>query len=170
MKKNLVLIGLSGCGKTSLAPLLSRALGLSVVEMDDEIVRCAGHSISEIFAQQGEAAFREMETACARRCAQMEGVIISTGGGVVLRPENMKALSATGLVVFIDRSPDDIVGEDLSDRPLVAKDRQKIYELYRQRIELYRRYSEITVQNQGSLSQVAQRLLCKIEEARKCGS
>lgn len=167
MKKNIVLIGLSGCGKTSLAPLLSRALEMPVVEMDEEIVREAGQSIREIFAEQGEPAFREMETACARRCAGMEGVIISTGGGVVLREENMQALSATGLVVFIDRPPRDIVGEDLSDRPLVAKDQQKIYRLYDERIELYRRYGEITVENRGKLADVAAQLIGRIEEARR---
>lgn len=163
-KRNIVLIGLSGCGKSTFAPLLAGALQMDCVDMDAEIVKEAGMPISEIFASQGEKAFRDMETETARRCAAMDGVIISTGGGVILRPENMEALSKTGLVVFLDRSPDDIVGEDLSDRPLVAADQQKIYRLYEQRIGLYRQYGEITVQNRGGIADVAQTLITRITE------
>lgn len=167
-KDNIVLIGLSGCGKTTLAPFLSKALGMPVVEMDDEIVKEAGKPISAIFAEDGEKAFRDMETACAKRCAGLQGAVISTGGGVVLREENMAALSETGLVVFIDRAPEAIVGEDLSDRPLVAENRQKIFDLYAQRIGLYRRYAEITAENHGAVSETAEALLKKIKEVWGC--
>ena len=164
MKRNIVLIGLSGCGKSTFAPILAEALHMDCIDMDAEIVKEAGVPISEIFASKGEKAFRDMESEVARRCAAMDGVIISTGGGVILRPENMEALSETGLVVFLDRSPDDIVGEDLSDRPLVAADQQKIYRLYGERIDLYRRYGEITVQNKGNINTVADALIARITE------
>lgn len=164
MKRNIVLIGLSGCGKSTFAPILAEALHMDCIDMDAEIVKEAGVPISEIFASKGEKAFRDMESEVARHCAAMDGVIISTGGGVILRPENMEALSETGLVVFLDRSPNDIVGEDLSDRPLVAADQQKIYRLYAERIDLYRRYGEITVQNKGSISAVADALIARITE------
>lgn len=164
MKRNIVLIGLSGCGKSTFAPILAEALHMDCIDMDAEIVKEAGVPISEIFASKGEKAFRDMESEVARRCAAMDGVIISTGGGVILRPENMEALSETGLVVFLDRSPDDIVGEDLSDRPLVAADQQKIYRLYAERIDLYRRYGEITVQNKGNINTVADALIARITE------
>lgn len=165
MKRNIVLIGLSGCGKTTLAPLLSKALEMPFVEMDEEIVKTAKKSIAGIFAEGGEDGFRELEAAVARRCAAMEGVIISTGGGVILRRENMRALSATGLVVFIDRDPKDILGEDLSDRPLVAADKQKIFRLYDERIGLYRKYGQISVKNAGDITDVAETLIQKIQEA-----
>lgn len=164
MKRNIVLIGLSGCGKSTFAPILAEALHMDCIDMDAEIVKEAGVPISEIFASKGEKAFRDMESEVAKRCAAMDGVIISTGGGVILRPENMEALSETGLVVFLDRSPDDIVGEDLSDRPLVAADQQKIYRLYAERIDLYRRYGEITVQNKGNINAVADALIARITE------
>ena len=165
-KRNIVLIGLSGCGKTTLAPVLSEALGMPAVEMDDEIVKEAGKPISAIFAEDGEKAFRDMETACAKRCAGMDGVIISTGGGVVLREENMAALSQKGLVVFLDRAPMAIAGEDLADRPLLAQNRRNIFSLYEQRIGLYRRYAEVTVENNGPISETTKVLLQKIKEAR----
>ena len=66
-----------------------------------------------------------METECARECGKLTGTVISTGGGVILREENMQALKRNGLVIFMDRKPEEILGEDLSDRPLVADDRQK---------------------------------------------
>lgn len=166
--KNIVLIGLSGCGKTTMAPLIAQALGMKTVDMDEEIVQMAGCSISQIFARQGEQAFRDLETDCARRCGAMTGTVISTGGGVVLREENMKALSRQGLVVFLDRSPQEIAGEDLSDRPLVAEDISRLYTLYGQRLPLYRRWAAVTVVNAGPVSQVAEQLIHQIREALSC--
>ena len=166
--KNIVLIGLSGCGKTTMAPLIAEALGMDVVDMDEEIVRTAGCSIAEIFASQGEQVFRDMETDCARRCGALTGTVISTGGGVVLREENMNALSQNGLVVFLDRSPREIAGEDLSDRPLVAEDVSRLYTLYEQRLPLYRRWAAVTVVNSGPVIQVAEQLIHQITEALSC--
>ena len=165
MTRNIVLIGLSGCGKSTLAPIIAEKLGFSLVDTDAEIVKKAGMSISRIFSEKGETAFREMETAEAYRCAALSGTVISTGGGMVLKEENMRALSETGLVVFLDRSPEDIIGGDLSDRPLLAADRQKIFRLYDERIDLYRKYSELTVRNSGDITTVADTLIAKIAEA-----
>ena len=165
MTRNIVLIGLSGCGKSTLAPIIAEKLGFSLVDTDAEIVKKAGMSISRIFSEKGETAFREMETAEAYRCAALSGTVIATGGGMVLKEENMRALSETGLVVFLDRSPEDIIGGDLSDRPLLAADRQKIFRLYDERIDLYRKYSELTVQNSGDITTVADTLIAKIAEA-----
>ncbi|HIT93996.1 MAG TPA: AAA family ATPase, partial [Candidatus Faecivivens stercoripullorum] len=100
--KNIVLIGLSGSGKTAFSKRLSERYGLPVVDMDSEIVKKAGKSINDIFAEQGEEAFRQMETECARECGKLTGTIISTGGGVVLREANMLALKRNGLVIFLD--------------------------------------------------------------------
>jgi len=164
MKRNIVLIGLSGCGKSTFAPILAERLGLVPVDTDAEIVKKTGMPISRIFSEKGEAAFRELEAAEARRCAELSGAVISTGGGMILREENIRVLSETGLIVFLDRSPADIVGEDLSDRPLVAADRQKIFRLYEERIDLYRKYGRLTVENKGSITAVADMLVAGITE------
>ena len=83
--KNIVLIGLSGSGKSTFGKRLAARYQMPLVDMDAEIVKKTGRSISNIFATDGEEAFRDMETECARECGRLSGVIISTGGGVVLR-------------------------------------------------------------------------------------
>lgn len=93
----------------------------------------------------GEAAFRREETAAARRAAAMEGTVISTGGGIILRPENMEILSATGTVYFLDRDPRDIANTELDGRPLLSGGRDRVFLLYDQRINLYRKYARYTV-------------------------
>ena len=145
--KNIVLIGLSGSGKSTFGKRLAARYQMPLVDMDAEIVKKAGRSISDIFATDGEKTFRDMETACAKECGKLSGVIISTGGGVVLREENMAALKENGLVLFMDRAPQEILGEDLSARPLVADDQQKIYRLREQRYDLYCKYADAVVQN-----------------------
>ena len=164
MKRNIVLIGFSGCGKSTFAPVLAEKLGLTSVDTDICIANRAGMSVGDIFSAKGEPFFRQMETEEAFRCAGLSGAVISTGGGMVLREENMKALSETGLVVFLDRSPSDIVGENLSDRPLLASDQQKIFRLYGERIGLYRKYADITVRNSGPVEQVAEELFHRVTE------
>jgi shikimate kinase len=145
--KNIVLIGLSGSGKTTFGKRLSDRYRMPLVDTDAEIVKKTGRTISDIFAADGETAFRDMETEMARECGRLSGTIISTGGGIVLREENMQALKQNGLVLFLDRKPQDIIGEDLSDRPLVADDQQKIYRLREQRYDLYCKYADAVVQN-----------------------
>lgn len=173
LTKNIVLIGLSGSGKTAFSKRLSERYGLPLVDMDSEIVKKAGKSINEIFAEQGEEAFRRMETECACECGKLTGTVISTGGGVILREENMQALKRNGLVIFMDRKPEEILGEDLSDRPLVADDRQKIYRLREQRYPLYVRYADAIVHNckakedtEAALVAALEKLLVKIESAK----
>ena len=89
MKKNIVLIGMPGCGKSAVGRCLSQLLEMPLVDTDELVEQEAGRTIPEIFAQEGEGAFRDRETAAARAAAAMEGVIVATGGGMVLRPENM---------------------------------------------------------------------------------
>ena len=136
-KTNVVLIGMPGSGKS--------CVGAALVETDAMVVEKTGRSIPDIFAQDGEAAFRREETAAARRAAAMEGTVISTGGGIILRPENMEILSATGTVYFLDRDPRDIANTELDGRPLLSGGRDRVFLLYDQRINLYRKYARYTV-------------------------
>ena len=146
LTKNIVLIGLSGSGKTAFSKRLAARYGLTLIDMDSEIVKKTGRSIAEIFASDGEKAFRDMETECAEECAGLSGAVISTGGGVVLREENMKALGKNAWVIFLDRKPEEIIGEDLSDRPLVAGNQEKIFHL-QERLPLYEKYADAVVHN-----------------------
>lgn len=152
---NIVLIGMPGSGKSTVGRRLAALLGRPFVETDALVEEREGVSIPILFAERGEDAFRAAETAAVRAAAAMDGAVISTGGGTVLRPENMEALSSGGAVLFLDRPPEDIAGLDHTGRPLMAGGRTRVFELYTQRIALYRKYARYTVENSGSAEETA---------------
>ena len=158
MKRNIVLIGMPGCGKTRVGEVLSRRLKMPLVDTDHLVETRTERSIPDIFARDGEAAFRDLETDAARRAAAMTGVVIATGGGMVLREENMRLLSATGVVFFRDRPLADIAREDHSGRPLIGSDRDRLRRLYTERIELYRKYAQYTISHTDTPEEAAERI------------
>ena len=161
--KNIVLIGMPGSGKSTLGRYLAEIMNRDFIDADPEIEKDAGKTIPELFAVS-EDYFREQETKTTRRLAQLQDKVLAMGGGVVLRQENIDCLKEKGLIIFLDRSPGDIVGDiDTETRPLLAAGRQRIYDLYAQRQALYRAASDVTVQNKGSLKDV---LLQLAEAAR----
>ncbi len=156
---NIVLIGMPGSGKTSVGKSLARMLKMHFVDTDEKLVSDTGRSIADIFAKDGEAAFRAMEASCVNDCAQMQNTVISTGGGVVLREENMKALAQNGRIVWLNRPIADIAAMNLNDRPLVGEDTKRVYALFAAREPLYRKYAALTVNNKGSVYTVAAKLI-----------
>ena len=162
---NLVLIGMPGSGKSTVGKILSRMLCMPLVDTDALVEQTAGKTIPALFAQEGEAAFRDRETAAARQAAALDNTVIATGGGIVLRPENMEALAATGLVFFRDRDLEDILGEDHMGRPLVGRDPEKLRILYTQRIELYRKYAQYVISNTKTAEEAAARIAALYREA-----
>lgn len=143
---NVVLIGMPSAGKTSVGRLLSEKLGKTFIDMDAEIVRESGKSIPEIFAACGEAGFRELETEAAKRCGRARGAVIATGGGTVLRAENMRALKQNGTVVYIRRALSELSGKG---RPL-SKDYETLCRMYEVRRPLYEGYAELCAENRGA--------------------
>ncbi len=169
--KNLVLIGLSGCGKSTFGRRLAKRLRLPLLDTDVMIEKKTGRSIPDIFAADGESGFRDIESACAREAAAVQGAVISTGGGMILREENMKELSKNGLVVFIDRHPSRILrSTTLKDRPLVQDDRDKLFRLYAARLALYRRHADVTVPNHGGPRTLKRRILQVLRHYRRSNS
>ena len=162
---NLVLIGMPGSGKSTVGKILSRMLCMPLVDTDALVEQTAGKTIPELFAQEGEAAFRDRETAAVRQAAALDNTVIATGGGIVLRPENMEALAATGLVFFRDRDLEDILGEDHMGRPLVGRDPEKLRIIYTQRIELYRKYAQYIISNTKTAEEAAARIAALYREA-----
>lgn len=133
-KQNIVLIGMPGCGKTTAGKALAQALGADFIDTDQEIVEQDGRTIPQIFQQEGEQGFRDLETAAIARVAARQHAVIATGGGAVLRKENMHLLRQNGRIYFIDRSLDML--ETTPDRPLSCN-RQDLERRYRERYDIY---------------------------------
>lgn len=142
---NIVLIGMPGSGKSTVGAMLAEYTGRSLIETDALIEAREGLSIPALFAGRGEHGFRDAEHAAICEAAMAEHAVIATGGGVVLRPENMAVLSANGVVFFLDRPPEEIAKEDHGGRPLLAGTKDRVFELYTQRIALYRACARYTV-------------------------
>ena len=134
-KENIVLTGMPGSGKTAVSAILGKRTGRDVIDTDRMITEKAGMEITEIFSRYGEKHFRDLETEVIREAAARAGVIISTGGGAVLREENVDALRRNGRLVWLDRKPEDLIPTD--DRPL-ADSREKMAAMYTAREPIYR--------------------------------
>ena len=133
-KENIVLIGMPGCGKTTVGKELAKALNAEFIDTDQEIIRQDGCEISRIFAEEGEAGFRDLETAAIRRVAARQHAVIATGGGAILRKENIRLLQQNGRIYFIDRPLEDL--QATSDRPL-SHNRQDLARRYQERYDIY---------------------------------
>lgn len=134
-KENIVLTGMPGSGKSTAGKVLANALGKPFFDTDDAIVQAEGRSIRDIFASEGEEGFRAIESRVIRDMAkQVSGCVIATGGGAVLKDENVRALKRTGRIYFLDRSPDAILPTE--DRPL-ASTVEAIRQRYAERYDRY---------------------------------
>ena len=147
-KQNIVLIGMPSCGKSTIGRKLAQTLGMDFVDMDAEIVKTAGTDIPSIFASVGEDGFRNIETQVCLETAKLNHTVISCGGGVVKKPVNMKALALNGFVVYIDRDTHRL--QTGGDRPL-SSDMDALYRMKEERDPLYRKYSQVAVDNNGDI-------------------
>lgn len=139
--KNIVLTGFMGAGKSVVGRKLAERLGLGVVDTDDVIEEESGMEISEIFSRFGETRFRELESEAVQKVASLENSVIVTGGGVVLKAENITTLKKNGSIVYLRASPEAIYNrvKDETHRPLlqVADPPGRIRELLEQRTPFY---------------------------------
>lgn len=157
--KNIVLIGMPGCGKTSLGMLLAQMLGRKLTDIDLYIEEQAGCTISDIF-QEGEEVFRNLETEAVLALEEEKALIIATGGGVVKRASNMESLKKNGIIVYIDRSIKDIAADiDIGKRPLLGNRSDRLMQLYSERHELYKKYSDFIVKNEGEIGETAKKII-----------
>lgn len=141
MEKNVVLVGYMGTGKSSVGKYLAQRLNRQFIELDEEIVKKAGKSIPEIFAQDGEPVFRQIEAQVVAEWSQGENLVISTGGGAVINPKNVENLRKKGILIGLTARPEVILVRVEKDhnRPLLAvEDRLgKIKEMLEQRAPFY---------------------------------
>ena len=166
---NLFLIGFMGAGKSSVSAGLGRMLGREVVEMDERIAAQEGMSIPELFAQKGEPYFRACETALLKSFSQGAPRIVSCGGGVPLREENVAAMRESGTVVLLTASPEVILErvKDSDERPLLQghKDVPYIAALMEQRRPRYEAAADITVDTSRlNIEEVCRQVLRQVSE------
>ncbi len=155
--RNIVLIGMPGCGKTTVGGILAAKTGRELIDLDAKLVEREGRSIPEIFAEGGEPLFRTIETGIVDDFTKLSGKIIATGGGVVTVPANLPRLRQNGLVFFINRPIADL---PTNGRPLSQTG--KLSEMYERRLPLYRSIADCEIAFESS-EQVAETILGLIQ-------
>lgn len=157
-EKSITLIGLPGCGKSTIGDLLSKKLNYAFIDMDNYIEEEQGKTIIEIF-KNGEDYFRTIETETCKVLGQKSKTIISSGGGVIKKAINIDLLKENSIVVFIDRPVENILSDiEVEKRPLLANGKEVLYKLYDERYDLYKEYCDYRVENTGSLEEVVNKI------------
>lgn len=158
MKDKVVIIGMPGSGKTTIGKILGRELDLKFYDMDEYIQERTSKSILELF-ENGEDYFRNIETDMCRELSKEKNVLISTGGGVVKKKENIDVLKKDALIIFLDRPVEKILEDvDVSKRPLLKDGKERVINLYNERYELYKKYADEIVVNDSDMIEVIERL------------
>ena len=152
--QNIVLIGMPGCGKSTIAAALGKALNRPVAEADERIEAAAGMSIPEIFAREGEAGFRLRETEVLAALGKASGQILSTGGGCVTKAENYPLLHQNGILLWLQR---DLNTLPKDGRPISLK--SDLHELYEKRRPCYERFADAVIDNNGSTEDTVKAIL-----------
>ena len=137
---NIVLIGMMGCGKTVVGQAISRKILRPFIDTDVMIENRLNMTIPHIFEQYGESYFRKLEAEIAREISAQTGVVIATGGGMVINPQNMALLKATGFVIYLRCSPRQLYERTAGDKSRPLSD--KLEELLKLRKPLYEKYSD----------------------------
>lgn len=169
MGDNIFLIGLMGAGKTTVGRALAKRLNKQFIDSDHEIEARTGASIPLIFEIEGEESFRQREADVIRDLTALNGIVLATGGGAVLRPENREYLKAHGTVIYLRASVNSILQRTSHDknRPLLrtADPRKRIEELARDREPLYLETADIVVDTgRPNVQSLVQTILSKLEQ------
>ena len=147
--RHIFLIGMQGCGKSSLGKRVARETGLSFMDTDAMVAASAGCTVNEFFEKYGEETFRRAETGALSLLTRERPMIISTGGGTIMNPVNRHIMRAWGAIVLIDRPLEDILADIKLDRRPTLRDGglAEVERVYRERIPVYRELADITLKN-----------------------
>ena len=149
--KNIVLIGMMGCGKSTVGALLAQKLGLTLVDTDALIEEREGRSISEIFATDGEGYFRDQELGVSEELARKQDLVIACGGGLPMKPDCIGSLKYSGTVIWLRRDPGETYDTmDASGRPLAQQGREAFLERFAQREPVYRQWADAVIEDFSS--------------------
>lgn len=164
-KTNIILIGMPGSGKSTVGVLVAKALGMSFVDTDLELMQRTGRKLQEMLDEDGLECFLEKEenTICAM---DVSDTVIATGGSVVLEPGAMKCLHQTGTIIFLDVSLAELRKriKNMKSRGIAFADGQKLEDIYEERLPLYRKYADVVVDKEDDIEDTVESVLQKIEK------
>ena len=160
--KNIVLIGMPGCGKSTIGYRISQKINYSFFDADKYLEEKENRIISDIFSKEGEEYFRKLETKYLEDLSKKEQIIISTGGGAVKKKENIDILKQNGIIIFLDRTIEDISKENHENRPLL-QNIENLWKLYDERINLYRKYADIIIKNDDDMNVIVERIITTLK-------
>lgn len=163
MKNNIILLGFMGCGKSTVGKTLAKQLNFDFCDCDSLAEQRSKKTVSQIFADEGEAFFRKLETKIITELCSKQGQIIATGGGAVLNSQNVEALRNSGIVVFLDVSSETVLKRLSGDtsRPLLAREDKEtaVKELMTARYPLYSKAAHITINANSDAEDVAKKII-----------
>ena len=149
--KNIVLIGMMGCGKSTVGTLLAEKLDRTFVDTDTLIEEREGRSISEIFATDGEDYFRDQELGISEELARQQDLVIACGGGLPMKPDCIGSLKYSGTVIWLCRDPGETYDTmEVSGRPLAQQGREAFLARFEQREPIYREWAEFVIEDFSS--------------------
>ncbi len=165
--ENILLIGFMGTGKTSVSKVLKEYTGLPEIDMDKYIVKKENKSIADIFKDSGEEYFRKVETECLKKILENKGVIVSCGGGVVVKDENVSYMKNKGIIVLLTAKPETVYNrvKDCKDRPILNNNMsvEFIEGLMEKRRERYLSVADVIIETDNkSVKEIAKEILKKI--------
>lgn len=160
-KENIVLIGMPSSGKSTIGKELSKRLGRTFYDTDMLIEEKEGKKISEIITSMGEEYFRSLETDAAKKVSKKTGAVIATGGGIVLKEENIAALSQNGRIYFLDRPLELLL--PTQDRPLTTT-REDLFKKFNERYSIYQRSADVKIEASADVDTVARAVIGDFEK------
>lgn len=167
IKENIVIIGMPGCGKSTIGEILAKDLKYDFYDMDQYIVDISGKTIKELF-DISEEHFRDWETKACKELAKLNKSVIASGGGVIKKDENIEILKESSTIIFIDRPVENIVKDiEVGTRPLLKDGPHKVYNLYNERYELYKKAADVIIENKTTLEDIVNKIKMYFWENRK---
>ncbi|MEG2670057.1 MAG: shikimate kinase [Oscillospiraceae bacterium] len=161
---NIILIGMPGCGKTTIGKMLADDLKYQFCDLDIKIENEQKLAITQIFSEYGESRFRELENLALVDAMNKKDSIISTGGGIIKRTENVEIMRKFGIVVFIDRPIENIISDvDIKSRPLLLDSKNNLYKLFDERYDLYRNACDLHIINNESMDKVTKNIIDEVK-------
>ncbi len=157
----IALIGMMGCGKSTIGEKLSERLNIEFTDTDEYIEKTENKSINDIFKDKSEEYFRKVENKAIEELSKKDNIILSTGGGIIKNKNNIDILIENNfIIIFIERDINKIVETiEQENRPLIRDNINKLYNIYKERESLYKEYSNYTIQNNDLLDKALEQIL-----------